>query len=157
MLNVSKVRHFLPKECRLALYNSFSFSRLNYGIELYLNTSKSYYKKLITGQNGLLKILQFKLFKSNVNNLYLEFDVLKVEDLHYFNICCLVQKNIRQSVSWPLSISNIFVQHASVHFCNHINTVSYGSKTMSYKRRQYWNHLPPELKIKGKQNHLNLN
>ena len=30
----SKVRHFLPKECRLALYNSFIFSRINYGIAL---------------------------------------------------------------------------------------------------------------------------
>ena len=79
----SKVRHFLPKECRLALFNSFIFSRLNYGKELYFNTSKSYHKKLITSQNRLLKILQFKLFKSNVNNLYLAFDVLKVED---FNI-----------------------------------------------------------------------
>ena len=38
----SKVRHFLPKECHLALYNSFIFSRLNYGIELYLSTNKSY-------------------------------------------------------------------------------------------------------------------
>ena len=80
----SKVRHFLPKECHLALYNSFIFSRLNYGIELYFSTNKSYYKKLITSQNRLLKILQFKPFKSNVNNLYLEFHVLTVEDLHYY-------------------------------------------------------------------------
>ena len=156
----SKVRHFLPKECRLALYNSFIFSRLNYGIELYLNTNKSYYKNLITSQNRLLKILQFKPFKSNVNNLYLEFDVLKVEDLHYYNICCLVHKFIHHSDSLPLSISNIFVQHTSFHSYNtrykhdlhatHINTKSYGSKTMSYKGRQYWNHLPPELKNQEK-------
>ena len=150
----SKVRHFLPKECRLALYNSFIFSRLNYGIELYLNTNKSYYKKLITSQNRLLKILQFKPFKSNVNHLYLESDVLKVEDLRYYNICCLFHKFIHHSDSLPLSISNIFVQHTSFHSYNtrykhdlhatHINTKSYGSKTMSYKGRQYWNHLPPK-------------
>ena len=149
---LSKIRHFLPKGCRLALYNSFIFSRLNYRIELYLNTSKSYYKKLITSQNRLLKILQFKPFKSNVNNLYLEFDVLKVEDLHYLNICCPVHNIIHHSDSLPLSISNIFVQHTGVHFCKHdlhathINTISYGSKTMSYKGRQYWNHLHPESK-----------
>ena len=35
----SKVRHYLPKECHLALYNSFIFSKLNYGTEFYLNTS----------------------------------------------------------------------------------------------------------------------
>ena len=27
-----KIRHLLPEECRFALYNSFVFSRLNYGI-----------------------------------------------------------------------------------------------------------------------------
>ena len=32
----------------------------------------------------------------------------------------------------------------------HINTKSYGSKTTSYKGRQYWNHLPPELKNQEK-------
>ena len=32
----------------------------------------------------------------------------------------------------------------------HVNTKSYGSKTMSYKGRQYWNHLPPELKNQEK-------
>ena len=35
----SKVRHFLSKDCHLAINNSFIFSRLTYGIEIYLNTS----------------------------------------------------------------------------------------------------------------------
>ena len=93
-------------------------------------------------------------------NESLKFDVLKVEDLHYYNICCLVHKFIHHSDSLPLSISNIFVQHTSFHSYNtrykhdlhatHINTKSYGSKTMSYKGRQYWNHLPPELKNQEK-------
>ena len=106
----SKVKHFLPKESRLALHSSIIFSRLICGIELYLNhnTSKSYYKKLITSQNNLLKILQFKRFRSNVNNLCLKFDVLKVEDLHYYKICCLVHKVIHHSGSLPLSISSTF-------------------------------------------------
>ena len=33
----SKMRHSLPEECRNTLYNSFVFSRLNYGIEVYVN------------------------------------------------------------------------------------------------------------------------
>ena len=73
----SKVRHFLPKRCRLELYNAFIFSRLNYGIEICLNTTKSYTKKLLSTQNRLLKILQFKPFQSNINKLYTDFEVLK--------------------------------------------------------------------------------
>ena len=34
----SKERHLIPEECRLTLRNSFVFSRLNYGIEVYANT-----------------------------------------------------------------------------------------------------------------------
>ena len=54
----------------------------------------------------------------------------------------------------------LLVQHTSFHSYNtrykhdlhatHINTKSYGSKTMSYKGRQYWNHSPPELKNQEK-------
>ena len=29
----SKVKHFLPKRCRLELYNAFIFARLSYGIQ----------------------------------------------------------------------------------------------------------------------------
>ena len=36
----SKVRHLIPEECRLRLYNSFVFSRLNYGIGTHQNIPK---------------------------------------------------------------------------------------------------------------------
>ena len=36
---------------RLELYNAFIYSRLNYGIEIYLNTTKSYTRKLFSIQN----------------------------------------------------------------------------------------------------------
>ena len=36
----SKVSHFSQKRCRLELYNAFIFSRFNYGIEIYLNTTE---------------------------------------------------------------------------------------------------------------------
>ena len=38
----SKIRHLLPEECRNTLYNSFVFSRLNYGIEVYVNTERNF-------------------------------------------------------------------------------------------------------------------
>ena len=56
----SKMRHLLPEECRNTLYNSFVFSRLNYGIEMYVNTEKKFLTPLKTSQNKLLRILQFK-------------------------------------------------------------------------------------------------
>ena len=55
----SKVRHYLPIAYRKTVYNAFTFSRLNYGSEIYLNTTKKYINPLIVTQNKLLRILQF--------------------------------------------------------------------------------------------------
>ena len=50
----SKVRYFLPKRCRLELYNALIFCRLNYGIEIYLKTTKRYTKKLLSSKSSSL-------------------------------------------------------------------------------------------------------
>ena len=38
----SKIRHCLPMTCCKPVYNAFIFSRLNYGSEIYVNTTKKY-------------------------------------------------------------------------------------------------------------------
>ena len=48
----SKIRHLLPEECRNTLYNSFVFSRLNYCIEIYVNTEKKFLTPLKTSQKN---------------------------------------------------------------------------------------------------------
>ena len=73
----SKVRHYLPITCRKTVYNAFIFSRLNYGSEIYLNTTKKYINPLLATHKNAL-----------------EFNTLKLKDLHYCNICCIVHKFI---------------------------------------------------------------
>ena len=86
----SKLGHSLPEECHNTLYNSFVFSRLNYGIEVYVNTEKKFLTPLKTSQNKLLRILQFKQRKSPVNDLYKSFGVLKLTDMHKYNLIILM-------------------------------------------------------------------
>ena len=123
------------------------FSSLNYGIENYLNTTKGHTKKLLSTQNRLLKILQFNLFQSNTNRLYTDFEVLKVHDLHEFNIYCPVHKLYYRPNVVPETVENIFIQHENIHQYNTrhkrdfhavpINTATYGKRTMPYKGRDY--------------------
>ena len=113
-----KVRHFLSKTCRLQLYNAFIFSRLNYGIEIYLNATKGYTIKLLSTQNRFLKILQFKPLRSNINKLNTDFEVLKAHDLHEFNIYCLIHKLYYRPNVVPETIKNIFIQHENIHQYN---------------------------------------
>ena len=54
------------------------------------------------------------------------------------------------------TIRNIFIQHENIHQYNTrhkrdfhavpINTATYGKRTMAYKGRNLWNHLPKDLK-----------
>ena len=48
---LSKVRHCLPMTFRKTVYSAFIFSRLNYGSEIYINTTKKYIHPLIVTQN----------------------------------------------------------------------------------------------------------
>ena len=57
----------------MILYNSFVFSRLNYGVEFYTNTNMKFLSQLKMSRNKVLRILQFKHIKSSVNDLYVTF------------------------------------------------------------------------------------
>ena len=56
----SKVRHFLLVTCRKIIYNAFISSRLNYGSEICVKTTKRHVQPLAVTQNKFLRILQFK-------------------------------------------------------------------------------------------------
>ena len=153
----AKLRHILPMKCRTILYDAFIFSRLNYGVELYANNNtQGQLNTLMITQNKILKILQFKKRNAKTNELYKEFQVLKLQDLHIFNTCCLVHKVINNREILPQAINTLFTQNRQVH--DHdtrqkeelhphiINTKSFGAKTISHQGRIFWNQLPQNIK-----------
>ena len=88
----SKLRDLLPKACRMTLYNSFVFSRLNYGVEVYAKTNMKFLSRLKTSQNKVLRILQFKHRKSLVDDLYVTSGVLKLADMQKYNLLTIMYK-----------------------------------------------------------------
>ena len=83
----AKVRYMMPRRCLTTLYNSFTFPKINYGIESYGNTTLETLRPFKVAQNRILKILQFKPHKSNTNELYSDFSVLKMEDIFKYSMC----------------------------------------------------------------------
>ena len=105
-------KHYAKNSITKYLYNAFVFSRLNYGIELYANlNSRSHLHPLMVTQNKIFKILQFKKHRSNTNAPYKEYCVLKVEDQHKFNICCLIHKTIHHPGNIPTSMNELLILH----------------------------------------------
>ena len=88
----SKIRRCLSLSCRRTVHNVFISSRLNYGSDIYTNTTKNFTQPPIVTQNKIPLILQFRNIKTTINNIYREFGVLKLTDMHDFNICCIVHK-----------------------------------------------------------------
>ena len=72
----------------ISLYYAFIYSRINYGIEMYSQTSAMTIRPLQITQNKVLRKLQFKSYTSNVNDLYKGFSVLKLKDVSRFKLCC---------------------------------------------------------------------
>ena len=152
----SKVRHCLPEACRQTVYHAVIHSRLNYGSEIYVNTTRKYTQPLISTQPKILRILQFKNIRININKLYKEFSILKLKDLHKFNICHIVHKFIHFPNMLPETVSEMFCTNAQVHNYDirhkrdihllKIMTKFYGEKTVSYQGRTRRNTSPNNLK-----------
>jgi len=66
----NKIRAKLPSEILRLTYFGFVHSHLSYGIEIYGNTTTNHLSKLLVLNNILLHILQHKLFKTHIIDLY---------------------------------------------------------------------------------------
>ena len=156
MLIFSKIRHCLPLPCRHTVCSAFISSRLNYGSEIYVKTTKKFIQPLIITQNKILRTLQFKNIKTPVNSLYREFGVLKLRDLHDFNICSIVYKFIHFPHLLPEAINNIFFRNDQIHrydtrhkkgsaSCQNKNKTIW-EKTVLFQGRNCWNKFPSDIK-----------
>ena len=151
-----KLRHLVLKEGRMTLYNSFVFSRLNYGVEAYANTNMKFMSQPKTSRNKVLRIIQFKHRKSPVDDLYMTFRVLKLADMQKYNLPTIMHKFLHTPDEFPAALKYLFIQHSEIHgyitrnkydlHATHINTKIYGHKKLSYITRQYWNSLDFRLK-----------
>ena len=151
-----KVRHLVPKEYLISLYYAFIYSRINYGIGIYTQTTAKTIKPLQITQNKVLRKLQFKSYTSNVHDLHKDFSVLKLKDLNRFKLCCFVQRYVHDPDKLPSLAKDIFTQRCQIHshetrnrydlHATTINTTTYGCKKLSYLARSCWNPLPSEIK-----------
>ena len=99
----------------MILYNSFVFSRLNYGVEVYANTNMKFLSQLKMSQNKVLRILQFKHIKSPVNDLYVTSGVIKLADEQKYNLMTIMHKFFHTPNEFPTALKNLFIRHFEIH------------------------------------------
>ena len=87
-----QIRNTLPTETAIQIYYSFIYSQLSYAIEIYGTASTTFLNPLQILQNRLIKLLTMKPRRFSTNQLYLEYNLLKIKDIHSYNIGGIVFK-----------------------------------------------------------------
>ena len=104
-------------------YIVFIYSRINYGIEIYTQTTAKTIKPLQITQNKVLRKLLFKSYtyiyiylSKQMPMIYIKtFQSLKLKDVSRFKSCCFMQRYVHDPDKLPSSVKDIFTQHCQIH------------------------------------------
>ena len=151
-----KVRKKVPRKLLRNLYYALAYSSIQYAIEVYANTKNSYLAPLQVINNRVLRILQHKPIRTNVSELYLNYNTLSITQLHEFKLGSFLFKYYYYPNLLPDSFKGYFKLNLHVHthatrnssniFLTRFKT-SYGKRRLHYRAALIWNNLPMNLKI----------
>jgi len=139
----------------MMLYFAFVHSQLQYGIEVYANTSNTHLNKLIVLNNKILRIIQNKPIRTHVIDLYRKLNILPLPQLHQFQLLCLVHKFVNSNNKLPTVFSNYFTINNEVHSYNTRSSKDLhlarfesvrGARCIKFKASREWNNLPEKIK-----------
>ena len=88
-------RAYLPDSCRMNLYFSLVYSRLQYGIEVYGFTNKNIIESLHVACNRVLRSLQCVSRYSSVKSLYISYNTLPISLLCNMYICKFIFRSLK--------------------------------------------------------------
>jgi hypothetical protein len=146
-----KLRTKLPKNCLKQLYFALIHSHINYGIEIYANTLPTNLDPLIKINNKILRIMQFKPYRTHVSHLYKSFNTLTIPLLHQLNIILIIHKYVHHVKDLPEIYQNYFTFNDQIHSHNtrasrslhiaHFDS-NWGRRSIKVLGSQLWNNVP---------------
>ena len=151
-----KVRHFLPADVLICLYNSLFSPFLQYGILIWGLTYETYINPGFLLQKRVVRAISFEHFTSHSNPIFSDLKILKLHDLFHLKLLCFVYESVHK-IS-PICFHNFFKSLESVHqydtrqagkdniFQTQKNTSQYGLRSVSYYGAKCWNDIPVNIK-----------
>ena len=147
-----KVRHFLPINISVCLYNSSFSPFLQYGILVWGLTYETHINPVFLLQKRDIRAIAFEHFTAPTTPLFSDLKILKLHDLFQLKLlsfvydcvnkispsCChsffdLVQ-SVHQHCTGQATKNNIFLMQ--------INTAQYGLQSVCYFVAKSWNDIP---------------
>ena len=151
-----KLRSILPLKCLRTLYFALVYPHLIYGIEIYGNTSKTYFDPLCKVNNRILRILQNKSVRTPIHVLYSNYNTLPILGLRDAQLAYLMHKYVHHRSSLPAIYLEYFVFNKDVHSYNtressslHSQSTnkSLGARNLKSLGVKIWNNIPKSIRF----------
>ena len=151
-----KIRHLLPTDVLVSLYNSLFASFLQYGIIVWGLTYDTHIKPIYILQKKVVRAIAFMNFTSPSSPIFSDLKILKLYDLFHLKLLLFVYESVNR-IS-PSVFHNFFEILADVHqhdtrqarkgdiFMTRHNTLQYGERSIRYTGAKSWNNIPFNIK-----------
>ena len=151
-----KVRHFLPINVLICLYNSLFSPFLQYGILVWGLTYETHINPVFLLQKRVIRAIAFENFTSHSTPIFSDLKILKLHDLFQLKLLTFVYESVHK-IS-PTCFHNFFKSVALVHqygtrqaskddiLLTQKNTNQYGLRSIHYHGSKCWNDISVEIK-----------
>ena len=113
---IAKLRHFVPRNTLLRIYQSLILPYISYGLAAWGLASKSYLTKILVLQKRALRFIFFAERCEHAVPLFIHAEILPLNFL-YFKSVCLLMHDVRNRKE-PNNILNLISDTASIHSYN---------------------------------------
>ena len=98
-----QLKDLLPQKTALHMYYAFVFSKLRYAVEIYGTAKSSVLMPLQVLQNKLLKLLTGKTRYYPTKQLYHEYELFMLNDIHFYCMCQIIYKYCNDMIPYAIS------------------------------------------------------
>ena len=152
---IYRLRHLIPQNVLLLIYNAFIQPHLSYGLEVWGCAHASYLNKILIIQKMAVRAITSSKFGAHSGPLFKKLSVLDVFKLHKFLITTFVYKLIHQKLPHSLTDYCRFFEHnygtrqkdTKTLVLPKVNTEQ-GKRSMTFCGSIMWNSLPEDVKCK---------
>ena len=113
---IAKLRHFVPRNTLLRIYQSLILPYISYGLTAWGLASKTYLTKILVLQKRALRFIFSVERCEHAVPLFIHADILPLNFLYFKSVCCLMHDVQNRKV--PNNILNLFSDTASIHSYN---------------------------------------
>ena len=110
---ITKLRHFVPQETLITLYWALIHPYLNYGIEIWGQSLKSLFNKLLRLQKRVLRLIFFKSNRQSAIPLFLKTKIPPLNIMYVQSFSSLMHDVINKNALENLI--NLFTHVSDIH------------------------------------------